>query len=223
MGIEQTWPTLKKWIARSRLVIALSLGTVPLLTAPASVLAWSQLFNEYPSSPTSCNNVSPDICVSWPKNGSLSSTVVIYLDPSLTTANLNLDTDTRAGINQWHLVCAANPVLQIGSGVNAQITVVRGQLLDPTAWAQTSVINSSSSPHVVIEADVVFNTLVTWNHSFTYSQTSADSRKVATHELGHAEGLGHTGFTAVMHQGAESFWTVQTNDVQGMQAVYGSC
>jgi hypothetical protein len=193
------------------------------LLVPSGTFAWTQLFNNYPGSPTSCNDIYPYYCVEWLLVGGSSSTVVIFLDPSLTSANLNLDTDTRSAINQWHLVCAMNPILQTGSGVNAQIVVARGSLDDPSAWAETRVIRSQSSPYVIVSADTTFNTLVTWNHSYTYDVTHADSRKVATHELGHAEGLGHTGYTAVMHQGAMSFWTVQTNDIQGMQAVYGRC
>lgn len=188
------------------------------LVPPA--LAWSQLFNNFPHAPTSCDNSANWPCVRWPKNGSLSSTVIIFNDPSLTSANLNLDTDVRASVNQWHLVCAANPILQYGSGVNAQIYVQRGSISDPSAWAETI---TSASGHTIIGATTTFNNLVTWNHSFTYTVTQADSRKVGTHELGHAEGLGHTNFTAVMHQSAESFWAPQTNDIQGMQAVYGSC
>jgi matrixin len=189
--------------------------------APA-VFGWSQLFNNFPNAPTSCDNSPSWPCVAWPKNGSQSSTVIIFNDPNLTSANLNLDTDVRASVNQWHLVCAANPILQYGSGVNAQIYVQRGSLQDPSAWAETVVARSG---HTIVSATTTFNTLVTWNHTFTYTpgNNHADSRKVGTHELGHAEGLGHTSFTAVMHQHAESFWTPQTNDIQGMQAVYGPC
>jgi hypothetical protein len=75
---------------------------------------------------------------------------------------------------------------------------------------------------MVTGALLVFSTSVTWNHTLTYDTYIADSRKVATHELGHVEALGHTGFTAIMHQGAEPFYTPQTNDIQGLKAIYGA-
>lgn len=58
-------------------------------------------------------------------------------------------------------------------------------------------------------------------HSYTYDCGAADSRYVVTHEFGHLEGLGHTSYAAVMHQGGERFWAPQTNDIQGLQAIYG--
>jgi hypothetical protein len=189
------------------------------------VLGWTQLNNNYPGSPVSCTNVDPWWCWRWPKNGSLSATVDIYLDSSLANANIDLRSDVRKGINQWHLVCAANPILnEVSTNVGTPIQEYRGSLDDPSAWAETLVSAQSASPHRIVSALTRFNYLVTWNRSLTFDATHADARKVATHELGHAEGLGHTGHSpAVMRQGATTYWKVQTDDVLGMQAAYGSC
>lgn len=207
---------------RTRIVAAV-MGLALALAAATPVFAWTQLFNNYPGNPTSCDNSPGYPCLAWPKVGSKSSTVHVYLDPSLTQANLNLDTDVNNSIYQWHIICAANPILLVGSPVIAQYLISRGTTQDPTSWAETSVVALNSAPHVIVESDTTFNSLVTWDHSFNYDVYLADSRKVATHELGHGEGLGHTGYTAIMHQGAESFWVPQTNDIQGMQHVYGTC
>jgi len=48
----------------------------------------------------------------------------------------------------------------------------------------------------------------------------ADGRKVATHETGHLMSLGHTSYTAEMHQGPGNFYSLQSNDIQGLQAIY---
>jgi hypothetical protein len=68
---------------------------------------------------------------------------------------------------------------------------------------------------------VYFNTEITWNNNLQFSATTADGRKVSTHESGHALGLGHTGHTpAIMHQGKVSYYTVQADDLNGLQNVY---
>lgn len=197
-------------------------SALSLVLAVAPVAAWSQLFNNFPGNPTSCDNSPSYPCVAWPTNGSLSVHLVVYLDPSLTSANLDLSTDVRNSITKWNAICAVNPLLAVGSGVNYDIGEYRGTIpSDPTAWASTDVYASGNT---IVDAETTFNSTVTWNHSFSYpDSTHADSRKVSTHEMGHSEGLGHTSYTAVMHQGAESFWVPQTNDIQGMQHVYGSC
>lgn len=194
------------------------------LIVPQVALGWSQLRNNFPNSPTSCDNSASWPCIKWPQGpGGYSITIYAYLDYTLAQANINLQPDVSNSAAQWTAVPARNPFLYTtGSGTNYDVGVYRGTTVYGTSWAETETITLSSDVHKVVEADVTFNKLVTWNHTFTYDVYKADSRKVATHELGHAEALGHTNYTAVMHQGAESFWTPQTNDVQGMQAVYGN-
>jgi Matrixin len=202
--------------------ISASLLSAFLIVTP--VWAWTQLVNNYPDNPVSCDNSTSWPCIAWPKNGpGTSSTVYVYLDPTLTQANLDLSTDVRNSMSKWNAICAVNPYLYVGTGVNYNYGVYRGSLTDPTAWAETNNIYYTNSPHYIIESDTTFSSSVTWNHTYTYDVYVADSRKVGTHELGHGEGLGHTGYTAVMHQGAESFWVPQSNDIQGMQHIYGSC
>jgi len=198
---------------------------VAILTGAPGTLAWTQVNNNFPNNPTSCTNVDPWWCWRWPKNGSLSSTVNIYLDSSLANANIDLRTDVRTGINQRHLVCAANPILnEVSSNLNAPIQEYRGNPFDPSAWAETEIAAQSASPHRLVSATTRFNVEVTWNRSLTFDTTHADARKVATHELGHAEGLGHTNHSpAVMRSGATTYWQVQNDDLLGMQAAYDPC
>ncbi|WP_371876287.1 matrixin family metalloprotease, partial [Dictyobacter vulcani] len=55
---------------------------------------------------------------------------------------------------------------------------------------------------------------ISWNNSLIFSATQADGRKVATHETGHMEGLGHTAHDpAVMRQGGVSYYALQTDDI----------
>lgn len=74
----------------------------------------------------------------------------------------------------------------------------------------------TASPYRIYGADVLVNTLINWN-------CHGDARKVTTHELGHAEGLGHTGISpAVMRSGATTYWKPQANDELGLQKIYGA-
>jgi predicted Zn-dependent protease len=69
---------------------------------------------------------------------------------------------------------------------------------------------------------VTFNTQVSWNNSCQYGPNQADARKVARHETGHVQGLGHTGYTAIMKQGDVCFnpMQLQPNDIAGLQTIY---
>ena len=63
-------------------------------------------------------------------------------------------------------------------------------------------------------------TRVSFDTSVQYNRLQADARNVAIHETGHVEALGHTGHVAVMHTGAENFYTPQADDINAMQSIY---
>ena len=80
---------------------------------------------------------------------------------------------------------------------------------------------------------MTFNTYVIWNRSDTYTCTDlpvfpywsckADARKVALHEMGHAEGLGHMPSgspQSIMQQGALTYHNLKTDDIAGIKAIY---
>lgn len=51
---------------------------------------------------------------------------------------------------------------------------------------------------------------------------AADFRKVGRHEFGHVEGLGHTGFIAIMRTGGQTFHAIQDDDKDGLIDIYGA-
>ncbi len=219
---------MKKWAPGLALVLAI-VSAVP-------VMAWTQLDNNYPNTPTSCTGVDPWFCSEWPTNGGLSVNVDVYLHSSLDADNeVSLKTDLRNAFPQWNGIAARNPHLQeTASTANDEVYVwdALGVLPD-NVYAETTVYSLIAAPYSIVGAEILFNRSIVWNHNYDFSVIStpdptvfiyrADARKVASHELGHAEGLGHTGISpAVMRQGATTYWKPQANDKSGIIAIYGA-
>lgn len=206
-----------------RLGIPLVAATTLVLLAVGNVAAWSQIYNNFPDDPLSCTDPG-GYCIEWPTTpGGLSVNVDVYLYSSLGAANIDLRPDVRNTFPQWNNIAARNPHLQETTSLAAsEVDVWRGTTIYVDSWAETTPSPACCSGHTMTYAKTIYNDLVTWNHSYSYGTFTADSRKVTDHEMGHAEALGHTAFTALMKQGPASFWKVQSNDRAGIIAVYGA-
>jgi hypothetical protein len=93
--------------------------------------------------------------------------------------------------------------------------------------------NTSSLPEVMLHRIIQLNSAVTWDHHCGSAGCNTDSpgfgcdaRICISHELGHAEGLGHCGidFGVMCHTNATvhgtAFWTPQPQDVLGIKTIY---
>jgi len=215
------------------------------VAAAGPALGWSQLYNNYPGSPSNCSNADPYLCIKWPRlaNGQ-SITVWVFRDLSLQDdPHVNLYQDAYDGFTRWNAVPANEPFLKnstsfAGStgyyGPSGYGTVVfRDDLGCNGILGSTWVPTFASDTHTIPFFQTTMNSSARFDHTLDFHVTGtpdpecpeiawADSRKVVTHEEGHGLGLGHSGLTAIMKQGATTYFTIQTDDVSGLQAIYGA-
>ena len=104
------------------------------------------------------------------------------------------------------------------NGVGFQAHVC-GSAFGATTLAVTSVTYMGSETQ---EADIVFNANESWDvYAGPMDYYTADFRRVAVHELGHALGLGHENRnTAIMAALAGDIETLQPDDIAGVRVLY---
>lgn len=206
---------------------ALLLLAILAALAPAPpVLAWTQSANHWPENPQSCDNSSGNICVRWPKTSSnLSVTVYVLLDYSLDAANVDLKADTRSVVLAWNDIAARNPhlVTCTGCGSYYDIYVLRVALPPGThsTFAGEQCCGSTTDwrgRDYYTSGVIKVASATIWNHNLTCDYSHCDSRAAISHEMGHAEGLGHTSYTSVM--GPRVQWVPMSNDVSGIVTIW---
>ena len=149
--------------------MAIGLALVALLVAAPAALGWTQLANNFPDDPQSCDNSFNFPCYEWPTNSQGYSIYVdVYLFSSLANENIDLTPDVIKGWEQWNAISAVNPFYRRTTTYASQeVEVWAGQTQDPQWWAETSPTRTLDG-RTLLSADIIFNTLVTWNHSYTY-------------------------------------------------------
>ena len=116
-----------------------------------------------------------------------------------------------------------------GNGVNEVFfgTTIAGSNLDQNTLGVT-IYEYDPSSNLMAEADIAFNSAISWNSYRGPLQSSAvDLRRVATHELGHMLGLDHpdtNGETveAIMNSVVSDQETLSPDDIAGAQSLYGA-
>lgn len=187
---------------------------------------WDTNQNDY-----QCGLTSSTPCLYWPEPGGASSTVWAFLSSSLNNVGgYDFVTTVNNAASNFNSAPALNPYLYTCSNVNClnQTSYAIGDLgygvYGETPYGNMGSVQHSSQYYAVMTGNYTLfnsNTWISWNNSLTFSATQADGRKVATHETGHMEGLGHTGHTpAIMHQGAATYYTLQSDDITGLETQY---
>ncbi|MEO6887434.1 MAG: matrixin family metalloprotease [Ktedonobacteraceae bacterium] len=210
-----------------------------------SAFAWTQLDNDYPNVPPFCGGSSNQPCLYWAQPHNSSISLSFYIDPSLYQGGFDFRTAINNSFSQYGGVKAWNPYMNTCyGGPCTQSTVGDYQLgstSDPTwscgsmgivyAFTQNTLLGpvehtSGLYYQFIRSTNVEFNPqpYFHWHNSITWggncSSYNADAIKVVKHESGHVIGLGHTGHTAIMHQGEVKYDTLQSDDITGIQAIY---
>lgn len=216
---------------------AMLIATVLTVSTIGQAGAYTQLVNNFDTGGNVyCGFDTTHPCVFWDEPGYTSITVSQRLDSSLNQGSYDFTTPVENAFADFNAVSAYNPFYNYCFPSTCGTGVFASGLLGCLLYGQTAVNYGPSTYSsklggyyaFITSTRTTFNnsSSASWNNTLTWSSNGttcafqADGRKVATHETGHSQSLGHTGNTAVMHQGAENFYTLQSDDIAGLQAIY---
>ena len=118
--------------------------------------------------------------------------------------------------------------LSCGSPNGQRDVIFSSRHCDGLSWG--SVVGIASSwfrGDQLIDADVVFNINRSWDVYYGGHRGAVDFRRVAMHEFGHVLGLDHPDDhgqvrTSIMNANVSDVDRLQTDDINGIRAIYGS-
>ncbi len=202
---------------------------------PAHAWTWLKTTFDANGNPN-CGTSSSLPCIMWQEPPNTSITIHAYMDPSIQSPQW--DQAIQLGFNSFNGAPAWNPYMQecLTAGCGP-VTYKKGPI-DCMFYAQTdhnlsaSFNTGSYWKAYITGGKVTFGSHVSWNTQLIWATWSdlnppctglkADIRVVSAHETGHVQGLGHTGHSpAIMRTGPLNYWTIQSDDVAGLQYIYG--
>ena len=123
--------------------------------------------------------------------------------------------------------------MQFGKVMNSTVSLASGDRFNSMAFSSTvfgqsfgsntlAVTYYSYSGSTFLEADILFNTAISWDSYRGSLRSSQDIQRVALHESGHALGLDHSSVgTPIMNAYVTNTYTLQSDDIAGAQSLYG--
>ena len=112
-----------------------------------------------------------------------------------------------------------------GFGDNSTNSVDFGYTICGTEFGQSVLaITLTSYSEFIIDSDIIFNNILNWDvYNGPRRFTAEDFERVALHEFGHALGLGHEmSRSAIMQPLTSDIYTLQQDDINGANYIYGS-
>lgn len=225
---------LRSLFSHRRMGLALVLSMACFMLVSQSVFAWTWRENNWDSNPNDyqCGNTSSTPCLYWPEPGHVSSSIYAYFYPSLNNVGgYNFTTAVQRALNDFNNAPALNPYVYSCTNATGCLDSTSYSIGDlgyavygQTPYGTIGAIQHSSQYYSVMSGNgTIFNSsrYISWNNNLVFSATQADGRKVATHETGHMEGLGHTSHNpAIMRQGTVTYYALQTDDINGLSSQY---
>jgi len=188
--------------------------------------------------PWSCDNTLNHECKSWGTPGGTFRTIYARLDPSLSgsVGSPDLGSDFEDIVRPlWNAAWTHNPLVLMCTSCSEQILVKLAPLQQ--GWYSSTEDNSNEPgiPEIMVHRTIVLATAVTWDHICGTTDVGCttsspgfgcDARVCISHEMGHAQGLGHCPHDwSVMCSSNQAvhgtaFWTPQASELLGLKVLY---
>ena len=150
---------------------------------------------------------------------------------TLSDGNTSWNSAVAPALDAWNGVIGG---MQFGKVMNSTVSLARGDRFNSMAFSSTvfgqsfgsntlAVTYYSYSGSTFLEADILFNTAISWDSYRGSLRSSQDIQRVALHESGHALGLDHSSAAnAIMNAYVSNLYTLQSDDIAGAQSLYGA-
>src|SRR5205085_628376 len=149
---------------------------------------------------------------------------------TLSDGNTSWNSAVAPALDQWNAFIGG---MQFGKVMNSTVSLARGDRFNSMAVSSTvfgqsfgsntlAVTYYGYSGSTFLEADILFNTAISWDSYRGSLRSSQDIQRVALHESGHALGLDHSSVgTPIMNAYVTNTYTLQSDDIAGAQSLYG--
>jgi predicted Zn-dependent protease len=172
----------------------------------------------------------------WP-SGSIPIYIELGSSPALIDGCADWSCSAAGAISRWNLFLgkvqlqAISNATQAKGELNGRNDVFFGTEMYGKAFGADTLALTTwwYRGNNLVEGDIGFNSAKNWNsyRGNTKTGPTYDLRRVALHELGHVLGLGHPddhgqNLVAMMNSKIGNLDSLSTDDIQGIQALYGA-